>query len=108
MTCRCSPAASKAATTGSATAGTGAAWAHGSPALVGLCFVNLPGQFVGPLGELAGGIDLSLPVTLGLAGVLYLILLNLFPEPAGVYGPQGPRWVRCSTPVKPVTTAEMA
>jgi purine-cytosine permease-like protein len=40
---------------------------------VGLCFVNLPGQFVGPLGELAGGIDLSLPVTLGLAGVLYLI-----------------------------------
>ncbi len=78
-------------------------------AVVGLCFVNLPGQFVGPLGELAGGIDLSLPVTLGIAAVLYLILLNLFPEPAGVYGPQGPRWVRCkSTPVKPVTTAEMA
>ena len=55
------------------------------------------------------GIDLSLPVTLGLAGVLYLLLLNLFPEPAGVYGPQGPRWVRCkSTARTPVTTAEMA
>lgn len=78
-------------------------------AAIGLCFVNLPGQFVGPLGNLAGGIDLSLPVTLGIAAVLYLLLLNLFPEPAGVYGPQGPRWVRCkSTPVKPVTTAEMA
>ena len=63
----------------------------------------------GPLGDLAGGIDLSLPVTLGLAGVLYLVLLNLFPEPAGVYGPLGPRWVRCkSTAHTPVTTAEMA
>ncbi len=63
-------------------------------ALVGLGFVNLPGQFVGPLGELAGGIDISLPITLGLAGVLYLILLLLFPEPALVYGPRGPRWVK--------------
>ena len=63
-------------------------------ALVGLCFVNLPGQFVGPLGELAGGIDVSLPVTLGMAALLYLALLNLFPEAAEVYGPKGPRWVR--------------
>ncbi|WP_137820278.1 cytosine permease [Pseudomonas sp. 2FG] len=62
-------------------------------ALIGLCFVNLPGQFVGPLGELAGGIDISLPVTLGLASLLYLVLLSLFPEPAAVYGPQGPRWI---------------
>jgi len=59
-------------------------------ALVGLCFVNLPGQFVGPLGNLADGIDISLPVTLGLASVVYLSLLRLFPEPAAVYGPQGP------------------
>jgi purine-cytosine permease-like protein len=63
-------------------------------AVVGLCFVNLPGQFVGPLGELAGGIDISLPVTLGLAALLYLLLLLLFPEPAAVYGPKGPRWVK--------------
>jgi purine-cytosine permease-like protein len=62
-------------------------------ALAGLCFVNLPGQFVGPLGELAGGIDISLPVTLGLAALLYLALLRTFPESTGVYGPQGPRWV---------------
>lgn len=63
-------------------------------ALIGLCFVNLPGQFVGPLGELAGGIDISLPVTLGLAALLYLALLALFPETAAVYGPQGPRNAR--------------
>lgn len=56
-------------------------------ALVGLCFVNLPGQFVGPLGNLAEGIDISLLVTLGLAAVLYGLLLKLFPEPAEVYGP---------------------
>ncbi|WP_394559883.1 purine-cytosine permease family protein [Aquipseudomonas alcaligenes] len=63
-------------------------------AAIGLAFVNLPGQFVGPLGNLAGGIDISLPVTLGIAAVLYLTLLLLFPEPPCVYGPQGPRWVR--------------
>ncbi|MCY1532232.1 hypothetical protein D9M68_674920 [compost metagenome] len=62
-------------------------------AVVGLCFVNLPGQFVGPLGELAGGIDISLPATLGTAALLYLVLLAIFPEPAAVYGPKGPRWV---------------
>ena len=56
-------------------------------AAVGLCFVNLPGQFVGVLGNLADGIDISLPVTLGLASVVYLVLLSLFPEPAAVYGP---------------------
>ena len=56
-------------------------------ALVGLCFVNLPGQFVGPLGNLADGIDISLPVTLGLASVVYLVLLSLFPEPKSVFGP---------------------
>ncbi|MBD8491532.1 cytosine permease [Pseudomonas syringae] len=58
-------------------------------AVVGLCFVNLPGQFVGPLGELAGGIDISLPITLGLAALLYLTLLRTFTEPASVYGPKG-------------------
>lgn len=60
-------------------------------ALLGLAFVNLPGQFVGPLGELAGGIDLSLPLSLGSAALLYLVLLQLFPEPAAVYGPAGAR-----------------
>ena len=73
-------------------------------ALVGLCFVNLPGQFVGPLGNLAGGIDISLPVTLGLAALTYLGLLSLFPESPLVYGPNDPR----SGKAVPVTFAERA
>ena len=67
-------------------------------AAVGLCFVNLPGQFVGVLGEWAGGIDISLPVTLGLASVVYLTLLRLFPEPREVFGPKD---VRSEAAIKP-------
>ncbi|WP_052391719.1 purine-cytosine permease family protein [Paraburkholderia bannensis] len=63
-------------------------------AFLGLSFVNLPGQFVGPLGNLAGGCDLSVPVSFIVGGVLYLVLLSMFPEPDGVYGPQGRRFVR--------------
>ncbi|MFF5416190.1 hypothetical protein ACFY8K_13035 [Streptomyces misionensis] len=44
-------------------------------AVVALLFTNLPGQFVGPLGDLAGGTDISLPVGLALAAVVYLGLL---------------------------------
>jgi hypothetical protein len=73
-------------------------------AVVALLFTNLPGQFVGPLGNLAGGTDISLPVGLALAIVLYLALLTLFPEPRAVYGPAGPRFVRASdAPVPPIT-----
>lgn len=64
------------------------------PATLAICFVNLPGQFVGPLGNLANGIDLSIPVGLGLAAVLYPALLVLFPEPADAFGPEGPRFVK--------------
>ncbi|MEW1840579.1 cytosine permease [Nonomuraea angiospora] len=68
-----------------------------------LLFVNLPGQFVGPLGDLAGGVDISLPVGLAVAGVLYLALLTAFPEPREVYGPEGPRLVRTEdTPILPI------
>ncbi|MEU8250395.1 cytosine permease [Nonomuraea sp. NPDC048916] len=68
-----------------------------------LMFVNLPGQFVGPLGDLAGGVDISLPVGLGVAAVLYLTLLAVFPEPREVHGPAGPRLVRAAdTPVPPI------
>ncbi|MEU9094707.1 purine-cytosine permease family protein [Streptomyces sp. NPDC087901] len=71
---------------------------------VALLFTNLPGQFVGPLGNLANGTDISLPIGLGLAAVLYLALLTVFPEPRGVYGPDGPRFVRASdTPVPPIS-----
>lgn len=63
------------------------AWIFSS--LAGLCLVNIPGQFVGPFGRMAGGIDISLPVTLGLTTVLYLILLRIFPEPAAVFETPG-------------------
>ncbi|MEV5931627.1 cytosine permease [Streptomyces sp. NPDC052079] len=73
-------------------------------AIVAVLFTNLPGQFVGPLGDLAGGTDISLLVGLTLATVLYLALLALFPEPRAVYGPAGPRFVRASdAPVPPIT-----
>ncbi|MET8866715.1 cytosine permease [Nonomuraea sp. NPDC004580] len=73
---------------------------------VALAFVNLPGQFVGPLGDLAGGVDVSLPLGLAVAALLYLALLTAFPEPREVYGPQGPRLVRAAdTPVLPITAA---
>ncbi|MEU6589898.1 cytosine permease [Streptomyces sp. NPDC046881] len=73
-------------------------------AVVAVLFTNLPGQFVGPLGDLAGGTDISLPVGLALAIVLYLVLLSVFPEPRAVYGPAGPRFVRASdAPVPPIT-----
>ena len=32
-------------------------------AALGLLFTNIPGQFVGPLGDLAGGVDISLPLS---------------------------------------------
>jgi hypothetical protein len=73
-------------------------------AVVALLFTNLPGQFVGPLGNLANGADISLPVGLGLAVVLYLAALALFPEPRAVYGPDGPRFVGASdTDIAPIT-----
>ena len=65
-------------------------------ALLGLSFVNLPGQFVGPLGTLAGGLDLSVPVSLLVGGAIYVALLMMFPEPEAVYGREGRRFVRGS------------
>ncbi|GAA4498244.1 purine-cytosine permease family protein [Pseudaeromonas paramecii] len=55
-------------------------------ALVALLTVNIPGQFVGPWGELAGGLDISLLVALLLPAVIYPLLLKLSPEPAAVFG----------------------
>jgi hypothetical protein len=73
-------------------------------AVVGVLFTNIPGQFVGPLGDLANGIDISLPLSLAVAAVLYLAMLRLFPEPRAVYGPEGPRLARTvDVPVPPIT-----
>ncbi|MVW79084.1 purine-cytosine permease family protein [Bordetella sp. 02P26C-1] len=63
-------------------------------AFIGLSMVNLPGQFVGPLGSLFGDLDLSVPVSFVTGGVLYLLALWVCPEPAAVYGPRGGRFIR--------------
>jgi len=65
-------------------------------AIIGLCFVNIPDQFVGPMGNLFDGIDVSIPLSMVLAGVFYMLALSIFPEPRAVFGPLGPRWVRAS------------
>lgn len=62
-------------------------------ATLGILFVNVPGQFVGPLGDLADGVDLSIPLALGVAALLYPALLFAFPEPREAYGPDGARFV---------------
>ncbi len=73
-------------------------------ALLGVLFTNIPGQFVGPLGDLAHGVDIGLPVSLTAAAALFLTLLRLFPEPRAVYGPEGPRLARTvEVPVPPIT-----
>nr|WP_031487108.1 cytosine permease [Streptomyces bicolor] len=73
-------------------------------ALIGVLFTNIPGQFVGPLGDLAAGVDISLPLSLVVAAVLFLALLRLFPEPRAVYGPEGARLARTvEVPVPPIT-----
>ena len=63
-------------------------------AVAGLLFANYPPLIEGPFrNSVAGGIDVSLPVSLGLAAAIYLALLFAFPEPRYAFGPQGPRWV---------------
>jgi cytosine/uracil/thiamine/allantoin permease len=65
-------------------------------ALVGLLFANYPPLIVGPFRNVAGGVDLSLVVAIGLAAVVYVALLFAFPEPRYVFGPDGPRLVPCA------------
>ncbi|BCM65447.1 MULTISPECIES: purine-cytosine permease family protein [Streptomyces] len=73
-------------------------------ALTGVLFTNIPGQFVGPLGDLAHGVDIGLPLSLAVAAVLFLALLRLFPEPRAAYGPAGARLARTvEAPVPPIT-----
>ena len=50
---------------------------------------------------MAGGIDISLPVTLGLASLVYLALLSLFPESSAVFGPNDSRSKSINTTLKP-------
>ena len=62
-------------------------------AVAGLLFANYPPLIEGPFRNAAGGVDISLPVALGLAAALYLTMLFVAPEPRYVFGPDGPRWV---------------
>jgi purine-cytosine permease-like protein len=72
-------------------------------ALLALLTVNSPGQFVGWLGRLAGGLDISLLAALVLPAILYPVCLYIFPEPRGVFGAQGPRFVPSSNrPIAPL------
>ena len=64
--------------------------------LFALLVVNIPGHFVGWLGNFAGGLDLSIALAIVLPLVLYPIFLVLVPEPRAVYGPDGPRIVPAS------------
>lgn len=73
-------------------------------ALLALATVNIPGQFVGWLGNLFGGVDVSLIVALVLPAIIYPALLFVFPEPRAVYGPNGPRLVPVSDEaIAPIT-----
>ena len=72
-------------------------------ALLALLMVNIRDHIVGPLGDLAGGIDISLLAALVLPALLYPVLLWAFPEPRAVFGPSGARGVPMSDrPVAPI------
>ena len=70
-------------------------------AVLGLLFANYPPLIQGPFRDVAGGIDLSLLVAIGVAAVAYVVLLHVFPEPRYVFGPDGPRGVPSSDVPKP-------
>lgn len=63
-------------------------------AVIGLMCAHVPGQYVGPLSSLAGGLDISAPVSLVSSCLLYTGLLWAFPEPDAVYGPRGRLFLR--------------
>lgn len=73
-------------------------------ALAALLFANTP-LLVGPLGNLAAGIDISLPVALATAAIVYPTALFLFPEPRSVFGPKGPRLVPAREDSEPAPAA---
>lgn len=74
-------------------------------AIAGLLFANYPPLIEGPFrNAVAGGIDVSLPVSLGLAAAIYLALLFAFPEPRYAFGPEGPRWVPAADGAMPAVT----
>jgi len=68
-----------------------------------LLTVNIPGHFVGWMGNLAAGIDISLVAALVLPAILYPICLIAFPEPTAIYGPAGSRFIpTMDLPIAPI------
>ncbi|WP_436534169.1 purine-cytosine permease family protein [Actinoplanes sp. HUAS TT8] len=65
-------------------------------AIVGLLFANYPPLIEGPFRNAAGGVDISLLVSIGTAAITYVLLIVIFPEPRYVFGPDGPRGVPSS------------
>jgi purine-cytosine permease-like protein len=61
-----------------------AAWIPAT--ILGLLTANTP-MIAGPLKDIAGGVDISMVVTLCTAAVAYPLLVKLFPEPREVYAP---------------------
>lgn len=61
-----------------------------------LSFVNLPGQFVGPLGSHFNGLDISLLVAVLVPAILYGLALMITPEPSALHGSLGPRFRKAS------------
>lgn len=82
-----------------------AAWFISS--FLALMTVNIPDHFVGWLGNLAGGVDVSLLVALILPAILYPLFLYLYPDPKAVFGPAGPRFVPAiDRPISPIVDAD--
>ena len=65
-------------------------------AALSLSFVNLPGQFVGPLGNNFNGLDISLLIAVIVPAVLYGLALKFSPEPSALHGSLGARFRRAS------------
>jgi purine-cytosine permease-like protein len=77
------------------------AWIPSS--VIALLAVNIPGHFVGPLGNLAGGLDVSLLAALVLPALLYPLCLKVFPEPRAIYGTHGSRLIATADiPIAPI------
>jgi purine-cytosine permease-like protein len=57
-----------------------------------LSYVNLPGQFVGPLGNQFNGLDISLLVAVVVPTVLYTLYLVVVAEAKTMHGPMGARF----------------
>lgn len=69
-------------------------------AALSLSFVNLPGQFIGILGNHFNGLDISLLVAVIVPAILYGLALMIIPEASALHGDLGARFRKTSN--KPI------